>query len=202
MERLAITLLLCLSAGVLDAQTNSAESALLASFPQLLWSRAKLEFNFELRAGIQSAIEAGSSSEAEAFKWAKRMESTFSDRKEREFFMNGWKMTGRVHSNSVTFSTRAYKPWGVDSEVELLFDRQKLIALNIYAVADAGCTKLYQVLTKSCGAPSKRSVTSATEYQFKWMISGTNHYEAILDSRRFKSEVERGLTVFVKHSKI
>jgi hypothetical protein len=65
----------------LNTATNkeemTGEQRLLAAFPQLSWSRAKLEFSFEMQAEIASALAAGANSDDEAFKWAKQMEAVF-----------------------------------------------------------------------------------------------------------------------------
>jgi hypothetical protein len=192
----------------LNTATNevemTAEQRLLAAFPQLSWSRAKLEFSFEMQAEIASALAAGANSDDEAFKWAKQMEVVFNKDDDIKMFTKGWKMSGRIHSDTVNFSKPSYTLSGITGEIQLLFDRDKLISLSFWTDgSDADFAKLYQVLIHACISPGERTINSKDDSQINWTIAGsTTRYDVQLSNKIWKLsnsvEVERGMTIFIK----
>jgi len=182
----------------------TAEQQLLAAFPQLSWSRAKLEFGFEMRAEIGSALTAGANSEDEAFKWAKKMEATFQKGEDRKMFTEGWKMSGRIHSDTVNFSKPDYTLLGITGEIQLLFDRDKLVSLSFWTDgSDADFAKLFQVLTRACGSPGERTSYGKDDSKIDWAIAGSaNRYDVQLSHKIWRLsksvEAERGMTIIVK----
>jgi hypothetical protein len=193
----------------LNTATNkaemTAEQRLLAAFPQLSWSRAKLEFGFEMRAEIGSALAAGANSDDEAFKWAKKMEAAFQKGDDRKMFTEGWKMSGRIHSDTVNFSKPSYTLSSITGEIQLLFDRDKLISLSFWTDgSDTDFAKLYQVLVRACNSPGQRTINGKDDSAINWFVlGGTNRYEIVFSHKIFRLsnsvEVERGMTIFIKH---
>lgn len=194
----------------LDAVTNkvemTAEQRLLAAFPQLLWSRTKLEFMFEKRTEMASSLAAGANSDDEAFKLAKGMEAVFKKDDDIKMFTEGWKMSGRMHSDTVNFSKPSYTLSGITGEIQLLFDRDKLISLSFWTDgSDADFAKLYQVLIRACSSAGERTINGKDDSEINWTIAGsTNRYDVQLSHKRWASklsnsvEVERGMTIFIK----
>lgn len=192
----------------LNAGTNkvemTGEQRLLTAFPQLLWSRTKLEFMFENRARIASALAGGANSEDEAFKLAKQMELVFKKEDDRKMFTEGWKMSGKINSKTANFSKLNYALSGIPGEIELLFDQHKLISLSFWAdKSDADFAKLYEFLKRVCNSPGQRKINGDDDRRINWVISGsTNRYEVELSHRTWKLsksvEVERGMTIFIK----
>jgi hypothetical protein len=182
----------------------TAEQRLLAGFPQLLWSRTKLEFMFEKRAETASALAAGANSDDEAFKLAKQMEAVFKKGDNIKMFTEGWKMSGRIHSDTVNFSKPGYTLSGITGEIQLLFDRDKLISLSFCTDgSDADFAKLYQVLVRACNSSGARTINGKDDSEISWTIAGsTNRYDVQLSHKIWRLsnsvEVERGMTIFIK----
>lgn len=184
------------------ATTNTVEETLRYSFPQLLWPRSKLEFDFAMKAEMRSAFDRGSNSDAETLKWAKRLETTFRDSKDREFFTTGWSMTGCIYGASVNFKTRKHHPWGIDCETEMLFNNDQLIALSLWTDSNVGCATLYRVLTNACGLPGKRDY-SPQRGEMTWNIVGKDcsYNINLVNDHSDKTDPERGMTIFLKMAK-
>lgn len=186
-----------------SASTNTSmdsEQRLLAAFPQLLWSRAKLEFMFEKKDEIASALTAGANSDDQAFKLAKQIEIVFKKDDDFRIFTEGWKMSGRVHSNIVTFTKSTYTLSGITGEIHLLFEHDKLVSLSFWTDgSDADFAKLYQVLVRACNSPGERTVNGKDDSKINWMMAGsTNRYDVELSHKRWAAELERGMTIIVK----
>jgi hypothetical protein len=157
-----------------------------------------------MQAGIASALAAGANSDDEAFKWAKQTEVVFNKNDDIKMFTTGWKMSGRIHSDSVNFSKSSYTLSGITGEIQLLFDRDKLISLSFWTDgSDADFAKLYQVLIRACISPGERTINSKDDSQINWTIAGsTNRYDVQLSNKTWRLsnpvEVERGMTIFIK----
>jgi hypothetical protein len=193
---------------LLNTATNkvdtAAEQQLLAAFPQLLWSRAKLEFGFEMRAEIGSALTTGANSDDEAFKWAKKMEAVFPKGDDTKMFTEGWKMSGQIHSDTVNFTKEGYTLSGITVEIQLLFYREKLISLSFWTDgSDRDFANLYQVLVRACNSPGQRTVSSKDDSQINWTIVGSaNRYDIDLSKQIWilsdSVKVDRGMTIIIK----
>jgi hypothetical protein len=194
----------------LNTATNimemTVEQRLLTAFPQLSWSRAKLEFSFEMQAEIASALAVGANSEDEAFKWAKKKETMFKKDDDIKMFTKGWKLTGRIHSETVYFSKSVYTLSGITGEIGLLFDRGNLIHISFYTDgSDTDFSKLYQVLIRACNSPGQRVINGKDDSEIDWTVLGsTNRYDIQLSHNKSinklnnSTEVVRGVTIFVK----
>ncbi len=192
---------------VKEEEQKSPEESLLAAFPQLLWSSTKLEFMFEKRAELGSALAAGANSDDQAVKLAKQMETMFADSDERKKFTEGWKITGKVHSETVNFSKPNFMLSGIIGGIELLFDRDKLTSLSFWTDgSDRDFANLYRILARACNSPGERTIEGKDDSKINWTVVGsTNRYDVIFSSKKWESkvsnsvEVERGMTVFIKH---
>jgi hypothetical protein len=187
-----------------DKVETVAEQQLLAAFPQLLWSRAKLEFMFENQAETESALAAGANSDDEAFKLAKKMETVFQKGDDVKMFTEGWKMSGQIHSDTVNFTKSGYTLSGITVEIQLLFNRDKLISLSFWTDgSDRDFANLYQVLVRACNSSGERTVSSTDDSQIDWtIVGGINRYDVELSHKIWRLsdsvEVERGMTIFIK----
>jgi hypothetical protein len=178
----------------------TVEQSLIAALPPLLWSRAKLEFMFEKRAELSTSLAKGADSDAEAGKMAAQMASLFSSPAERKLFTEGWKMVGKVHSDTVNFSKPGCSLAGATGRIELLFDRERLVSLSFWADTDLDLTKLNSAIVHAVGSAGTLTVKGKDASELKWEVSGSNHYEIILErDSSDPTETVRGLTIFIKH---
>ena len=183
----------------------AAERDLLAAFPQLSWSRAKLEFIFEKKAELGSSVASGANTGDAAFKLAKEMEPTFKNREEIKTFTEGWKMTGKLHSKTVDFTKAKYTLSGITGEIDMLFNENALISLSFWTDgSDTDFASLYKMLVRACHTPGERTTSGKDDSEIKWSIVGSpKSYEVKLSHRRWgkSGELERGMTIFVTHAK-
>jgi len=195
------------SAATTNEVAETAEQRLTTFFPQLSWARRKLEFVFEKRAGIAPPLAAGGNSDAEALKLAKEMESVFREDGDVKMFTEGWKMSGRVHSQTVNYSKPNYTLAGIVGEIQLLYDRDTMISFSFWTDgSDTDFAKLYKVLVGACSSPGQRVINGKDDSEIKWtVLGGTNHYDIVLSHSRFQNKLEnavvleRGMTIFIKH---
>jgi hypothetical protein len=180
---------------------RTAEQDLLARFPQLHWSRAKVEFQFAMKADIRAGLEAGANSDALAFKWAKQMEPLFKSEPERQFFTEGWKMTGRINGQSVNFSRKGYNIMGIPGDLELLYTDDNLLSMSFWvAGSDSVLAALYRPITNACHGPGEHTIWEKDHGKITWKVPGaTKRYVVELDNDNSKpSEPERSLIIWIK----
>ena len=191
------------AAGSTNKLERTPEQSLLAGFPHLLWPRKKLEFMFIQQEKATSALLAGASSDDVAFMVAKEMVKVFDKGEDRKVFTEGWKMTGRLESQSAAFTKVNYTLSGITGEIEMLYDGDRLISFSFYTDGnDAAYARLYQLLVRACSSPGRRTLDDKENGKVEWTIAGNaNSYEVQMSQRRFKSELERGVTIFVKGRK-
>jgi hypothetical protein len=158
--------------------TVSSEDRLLRAFPQLKWSRAKLEFMFAQKAKIATALQAGGTIEQEGLNLAKETDKIFPNEQERKTFTDGWVMSGTIHGKDATFSKKASPLLGLPGfgELQLLYEEDRLVSVIFYTDgSDFDFSELYKMLVAACGADGRREVRSKNDSKIRWEVSGNTH---------------------------